>query len=200
MNFFSDSQLALQKRYKGEKVAQRLLERRVQRELSPTDKDFIESVRFFFLASGTADTIDCSIKCGKPGFVRPLSSTEIVWPDYDGNRMYRTLGNIEEQPRVSLLFVDFDNPVKKGTSKRTTRLRIIGNAIIDETPEVVHDFLGASRVVRMQIEYVFPNCPRYLPSLKFCEESIYTPRPGHKAPTPEWKTRGYIKEVLDEEE
>jgi len=114
--------------------------------------------------------------------------------------MYRTLGNIEEQPRVSLLFVDFDNPAQKATRERTTRLRVTGHAVIDETPEVVSDFLGASRVLRMKVDYVFPNCPRYLPSMKFCEESIYTPRPGHKAPTPEWKTRDYIKEVLDEEE
>lgn len=199
MTFFTDSQRDQQKRLKGDRVAQRLLDNRVQSELTATDREFIESVGFFFVASGTNDTIDCSIKCGEPGFVRTLSATEIAWPDYDGNRMYRTLGNLTEQPRVSLLFVDFNNPTQRASRERAMKLRIIGRAIVDETPDMVARFFGARRVVRVEIDYAFPNCPRYLPSMEFRDGSVYSPRPGHEPPIPEWKTRDYIKEVLDDD-
>ena len=189
MSFFSKSQSLLQKKYCGEKVAKRLLQHRVKDKISPEDQELIESSHFFFIASGGQSTIDCSIKSGDSGFVKVFSPTQVCWADYDGNRMYRTLGNILEQPMVSLLFVDFVEPTKNETAKRTVKLRIIGKATIDDSPEAVVLFHGAKRVVKLNVEHVFPNCPRYLPSMEFKEASLYTPRVDYSPPKPEWKTR-----------
>ena len=53
---------------------------------------------------GHAQSVDCSFKGGAPGFVRVIGDNVVAWPDYDGNRMYRSLGNIVRNARVGLLF------------------------------------------------------------------------------------------------
>ena len=198
MSFFSENQKALQKKFGGEKVAERLLEHRVNTIVSVSDKTLIEGSSFFFIASGGGPTIDCSIKSGDPGFVRVISPNEIRWPNYDGNRMFRTLGNMVDNPSVSLLFVNFDNPATKSSSGLTTKLRIIGKARFDDSHDALAEFHGAKQVVSLDVDYVFPNCPRYLPSMALMENSPFTPRPDYEPPVPEWKTRDYIAEIIDE--
>lgn len=199
MPFYSKHQTELQKKYGGEKVATRLLKHRVNTSIGPAEKQMIESARFFFIASGNDHSIDCSIKAGDAGFVQVISETELGWPDYDGNRMYRTLGNISKNPVVSMLFVDFDDPASKAAPDRPVKLRIKGHATIDDSSETLARFYGAKRVVKVAVEYVFPNCPRYLPSMEAKQDSIYTPRPGSEPPTPEWKTRDYIVDIIDDD-
>ena len=131
------------------------------------------------------------MKGGLPGFVRVTAPNEIAWPDYDGNRMYRSLGNIIKNPSVGLLFVKFD--------AMSTRLRITGKAHLDESREAIADLPGAKRLVRVTAEYIFYNCPRYIPKMEFVDESVYSPRPDYTPPEPEWKSRDYIREALEEE-
>ena len=97
-------------------------------------------------------------------------------------------------------FVDFDDPANKAGPECPTKLRIIGDATIDETDETVRQFYGSQRIIRLMVKYVFPNCPRYLPSMTITDTSKYTPKPGYAPPKPEWKTRDYIVDVLDEDE
>jgi uncharacterized protein len=47
-------------------------------------------------------------------------------------------------------------------------------------------------------ECIFYNCPRYIPRMEFVEESVYSPRCGYTPPEPEWKSRDYIRDVLNE--
>ncbi len=67
---------------------------------------------------GNADTLfiasfhpeggaDASHRGGFPGFVRVIGDDQLVFPDYPGNAMFNTLGNLAEYPRAGLLFVDF---------------------------------------------------------------------------------------------
>ena len=72
------------------------------------DRAFIQRCPLFFIA--TADDRghpDCSYKGGLPGFVRVLDDCTLAIPDYDGNGMYRTWGNVLRNPHVGLLFIDF---------------------------------------------------------------------------------------------
>ena len=181
------------------KVADQLLKHRVKNSLGNAEKEMIESACFFFIASGGGASIDCSIKSGDTGFVQVISATELWWPDYDGNRMYRTLGNIAENPVVSMLFVDFFTPASEATPDRPVKLRIIGRASIDQSREALTRFYGVKRIIKVAVEYVFPNCPRYLPSLEMKSNSVYTPRPDYVPPTPEWKTRDYIVDIIDDD-
>jgi predicted pyridoxine 5'-phosphate oxidase superfamily flavin-nucleotide-binding protein len=130
------------------------------------------------------------MKGGVPGFVRVTAPNELAWPDYDGNRVYRSLGNIVKSPAVGLLFVKFD--------AKSTRLRISGRAILDERPEAIADIPGAKRLIRVTAEHIFYNCPRYVPHMELVEQSVYAPRRGYTPPEPEWKSRDYIRDVLNE--
>jgi predicted pyridoxine 5'-phosphate oxidase superfamily flavin-nucleotide-binding protein len=189
MSMYHDGQRQLQDSYGGRAVADRLEEHRLHTTFTDEDRDFIESAPFFFLATAWQDCVDCSMKGGMPGFVRVTSPNVIAWPDYDGNRMYRSLGNILKNPAVGLLFLKFD--------AKSTRLRITGRATIDESPDAITDLQGAKRLVRVTVENIFYNCPRNVPKMEFIEASIYTPRPDYTPPEPEWKSRDYIRDVLD---
>ena len=189
MSMYHAGQRELQDRYGGRGVADRLEEHRMHREFTDADREMIESARFFFLATAWEDTVDCSMKGGLPGFVRVIGPNELAWPDYDGNRMYRSLGNIIKNPGVGLLFVNFDGA--------STRLRVNGTALLDESAEAIRDLPGAKRLVRVTATHIFYNCPRYVPNMSLVEESVYSPRPDYTPPEPEWKRRDYIRDVLD---
>ena len=108
MDFYHDGMRQLQDRYEGRSVADRLARYRMRAEFNEGDREFIESSAFFFLATATTESVDCSFKGVEPGFVRVIGANVVAWPDYDGNRMYRSLGNIVRNPRVGLLFVRTD--------------------------------------------------------------------------------------------
>ena len=81
---------------------------------------------------------------------------------------------------------------------KSTRLRITDRARLDESAEAIADLPGAKRLIRVGAEYIFYNCPRYIPRMEFVEESVYAPRCDYTPPEPEWKSRDYIREVLNE--
>jgi uncharacterized protein len=191
MSMFHEGHRELQDRYKGRVVADRLEQHRKHLTFTEEDKALIESVPFFFLATTWGEAVDCSMKGGMPGFVRVTAPNQVAWPDYDGNRMYRSLGNIVKNPNVGLLFARFDG--------KTTRLRLTGVAEIDEDPAAIAGLPGAKRLVRVTATYIYYNCPRYVPNMEGFEPSVYAPRPDYTPPQPEWKSRDYIREVLKEE-
>ena len=196
MDFFHDGMRELQDRYEGRAVPDRLEQNRMRTEFNDDDRALINFAPFFFLATATEDNVDCSFKGGEPGFVRITGRQEIAWPDYDGNRMYRSLGNINRSPRVGLLFLRFDGHRFDGSA---ARLRINGRARIDESPDATNDLPGAKRLVRVAVDHIFPNCPRYIPKMELVEPSVYTPKDGYTPPEPEWKSRGFLKDIFDRE-
>ena len=78
----------------------------------------------FFLATADAEgRPDCSYKGGTPGFVRVVDRRTLAFPSYDGNGMFKSLGNILVNPHVGLLFIDFESP---------NRMRVNGHATLHE--------------------------------------------------------------------
>ena len=113
---------ALQDRFDSRRIADRLAEVLLRREFSEEDRGFIARQSFFFLASADAQgRPECSYKGGAPGFVRVVSPDTLAFPSYDGNGMFRSLGNILANPAVGLLFIDFAAP---------QRLRLTGRAAV----------------------------------------------------------------------
>ena len=173
----------LQDRFDTRRLADRLDEKLGRTAFTDEDRAFIESRAMFFLATADADgQPDCSYKGGAPGFVRVTGEGELAFPHYDGNGMFRSLGNVLANPRVGLLFLDFEQP---------RRLRVNGKAAIVENQS---EFEGAQLVVRVTAEAIFPNCPRYLHRLQLVETSVYAPRPEVQPPEPAWKR--HFKEFL----
>jgi len=185
----------LQDRYEGRTIADRLAANRMRTRFNDEDRAFIETSPLFFLSTATPESVDCSLKGGDPGFVRLVGENVIAWPDYDGNRMYRSLGNITRNSRVGLLFVRFDGKLFNNAA----RLRINGHAEIDESAEAIAGLPGAKRLVRVTAEHIFSNCPRYIPNLSADEPSVYVPRDGYTAPDPAWKSMPFVKDVFEKE-
>jgi len=178
----------LQDRFATRKLADRLVEVLVQTEFDDDDRAFIESRPLFFLATADADgRPDCSYKGGLPGFVRVLDANTLAFPSYDGNGMFKSLGNVLVNPHVGLLFIDFESP---------KRLRVNGRATMDEADPLLADYPGAQVIVRARAEAIFPNCPRYIHKMQFTEASAYVPCEGHTPPVPAWKQRPVFREVL----
>src|SRR5207253_3149069 len=143
------------------------LEERSRAAFSDDDKSFVENCIYFFLA--TADTQgrpDCSFKGGAPGFVRVTGPSELAFPDYDGNGMFKSLGNLLVNPNVGLLFIDMH--------ERPRRLRVNGSATVNRADPLLGETVGAQMIVRVTARAIFPNCPRYIPQLALAEPSIYT--------------------------
>ena len=111
----------------------------------------LSSRRHSFLGYGDRISVDCSFKGGEPGFVRLVGENMLTWPDYDGNRMYRSLGNITRSSRVGLLFISFDGTLFNGAA----RLRINGRAEINESDGPITDAPGAKRWVRVVADHIF---------------------------------------------
>jgi len=185
---YHDGSRRLQDRFQTRRLADRLEEVIAHDVFTDADRAFIESRSMFFLATADAEgRPDCSYKGGRPGFVRVVGPGTVAFPSYDGNGMFKSLGNILVNPHVGLLFVDFESP---------RRLRVNGRASLQEDDPLLAELVGAQLVVRVQVEAAFPNCPRYIHRMQVVEESPHAPCEGHTPPVPEWKTRPVFREVL----
>lgn len=196
MAFYHPGMRAHQDGLEGRAVADRLEAHRMRTRFNDDDRALIEAAPFFFLATASAESVDCSFKGGAPGFVRVTGEAALAWPDYDGNRMYRSLGNIAASPRVGLLFMAFDGRRFDGSS---ARLRINGRARIDDSAAAIAGLPGAKRLIRVAVDHVFPNCPRYIPEMRVTQPSVYAPREGYAPPEPEWKSKPMVKDIFDSE-
>lgn len=171
----------LQDAFDSRRISDRLEQKLCRRAFTPDDKAFIESVIYFFLATADGNGLpDCSFKGGPAGFVRVTGPSELAFPDYDGNGMFKSLGNLAVNPGVGLLFIDMHG--------RTRRLRVNGTARVLRDDPLLAQTVGAQLIVRIAAHAIFPNCPRYIPKLQLQAESGYTPRPGCDPVEPAWKT------------
>jgi predicted pyridoxine 5'-phosphate oxidase superfamily flavin-nucleotide-binding protein len=191
MATYHDGSRRLQDRFDTRRLADRLDDRFVQQPvIDAEDKAFIERMDMFFLATAdAAGRPQCSYKGGDPGFVRVLDERTVAFPNYDGNGMYLSMGNLLVNPEVGLLFVDF-------TAERPSRLRVNGNASIDERDELLPSWPGAQFVVRVHATQVFPNCPRYIHRMALVERSRFVPHEDAPPPVPDWKRTDWACDVL----
>jgi predicted pyridoxine 5'-phosphate oxidase superfamily flavin-nucleotide-binding protein len=188
MSIYHEASRRLQDRFDTRRLADRIDEKLVHETIDDGDRAFIEARDMFFLA--TADEYgfpQCSYKGGDPGFVRVVDERTIAFPSYDGNGMYLSLGNLLANPRVGLLFIDFDGQ---------KRLRLNGVASIDPVDPLLEEYERAQCVVRVHATQVFPNCPRYIHRLTLVERSRFVPRVACEPPVPDWKRREWARDVL----
>jgi predicted pyridoxine 5'-phosphate oxidase superfamily flavin-nucleotide-binding protein len=159
-------------------------------ELTPEQSAFIHDRNMFFLS-----TIDewgfpsSSYKGGAPGFVRVPDSRLLVFPNYDGNGMFMSLGNIEACVKVGLLFIDFEIP---------RRLRVRGEARLLRDGPMLASYPGANVAVEVAIERVWKNCPRYVHRMQPVESSPYLPAEDGSVKLAMWKRIDVVQDVLTE--
>ena len=185
---FRPSHRALQQQHDTTRLADRIESTLFRERFTAEDRTFIERLDMFFLATADADgRPSCSFKGGDPGFVRVTGEAELVFPCYDGNGMFLSMGNASENPQVGMLFIDFETP---------KRLRVNGRAKLLPASAVDEPFQEAQFVVQVAVEQIFPNCPRYLPKMQRVEPSRFIPREGIVTPVPPWKRMDWARDVL----
>ena len=179
----------LQDQFGSRALADRLAEKLWRDRFKDADKALIESVGFFFLATANRQgEPDCSFKGGAPGFVRVLAPDLLVFPDYDGNGMFKSLGNIRVNPSVGLLFI--------AMNEKPQRLRVNGHAAVVADDSIMGQWAGSQLLVRVTPTDIFPNCPRYIPNLPAGEPSRYLPCAGAPPKEPAWKSFDDFKDVV----
>lgn len=189
MTMYHAGNRELQNHFGSAPLADRLVEKLWRDRFKDEDKAFIESVGFFFLATADAEgRPDCSFKGGPPGFVSVPAPDLLVFPDYDGNGMFKSLGNIKANPQVGLLFIAMGDKPK--------RLRVNGRATLHFDDPTMASMPGAQIVVRVVPENIFPNCPRYIPDMTTATPSEYLPADGVAPKEPAWKGFDLFKDVV----
>ncbi|MBA2126015.1 pyridoxamine 5'-phosphate oxidase [Hyphomicrobium methylovorum] len=186
--FYGDIHRALQMAFDTRSMADRLEGMIVKPELDDIAKGFVESRDMFFLS-----TIDhrgrptVSYKGGAPGFVRVPDASTLLFPSYDGNGMYLSMGNISGNPEIGILFIDFERPF---------RLRVQGRAELIVSGPEVSLFQEAEMVVKVSIREAWMNCPRYVHPHKKLETSRYAPGVEETTPFCEWKRIDSMQDVV----
>jgi predicted pyridoxine 5'-phosphate oxidase superfamily flavin-nucleotide-binding protein len=189
---FGDIHRALQMAFDTRALADRVEAVALKPEIDDTAKGFIESREMFFLS-----TIDhmgrptVSYKGGAKGFVRVVDQTTLMFPSYDGNGMYLSMGNISGNAEIGMLFIDFEKPF---------RLRAQGRAELIVGGEDVKAFKEAEMVVKVSIHEVWMNCPRYVHRFKKIETSRYAPGVEDETPFCEWKRIDAMQDVVRPDE
>ena len=170
----------LQDAFGSRALADRLEEKLWRDRFTDGDAEFIQAQSFFFLATADAQgRPDCSFKGGPPGFAHVAAPDLLVFPDYDGNGMFKSLGNISANPHVGLLFI--------AMGEKPGRLRVNGRAEVVRDDPGMMSIPGAQLLVKVTPTDIFPNCPRYIPKMIIEESSPYAPAADSAPLEPKWK-------------
>ncbi|MEM7640999.1 MAG: pyridoxamine 5'-phosphate oxidase family protein [Pseudomonadota bacterium] len=191
-DFYTASQRALQRDQGRAALADTVFAAIVSAEVDEAAKGFIESRDYFFLSTvdGTGmPTV--SYKGGPTGVVQVDGPTAISFPSYDGNGMFKSMGNLAETSKVGLLFMDFEVP---------NRIRVQGSATLTDDAVLLARWPGAKLAVRVAVESCFLNCARYIHKHRRVEVSPYVPDAEGDQPHPAWKRIDAIQPALTDAE
>ncbi|WP_461035962.1 pyridoxamine 5'-phosphate oxidase family protein [Streptomyces mayteni] len=164
----SDGEHALQRSLGSEERADRFYEDQVLDHLNDRMREFVGRQEMFFLA--TADRhgeCDNSFRAGPPGFLRVLDAKSLVYPEYRGNGVHASLGNISENPHAGLLLLDFEQ-ARIGLHING-RARIVPDAELRlRHPDLPTDTAPGRRTelwVRIDVEEAYIHCAKHIPRL-----------------------------------
>lgn len=188
MSFYDEHHVALQEQFESRDLATAMEFAIIQPELNEEATAFITSREFFFLSTLRADgQPTVSHKGGPPGFVKVLDPTTLVFPSYDGNGMFLSMGNVAATGKIGMLFIDFEKP---------NRVRVHADAAVSSDDPLLDDYPGAQLLVRATVTDSFINCPRYIVKHERVAASPYVPDAEGNAPVPGWKKIEEMKPFL----
>ena len=162
---------AIQQQLGTEDRAQRFYDRQLQGQLSDRMTQLIREQEMVFVATADANgNCDCSPRFGLPGFVRVLDSGTLAYPEYRGNGVFASLGNMHENPHAGLVFLDF--------FRTTVGLHVNGTAMIYlpvELPAAWAEALSATLKpggleihcwVVISVDEAYIHCSKHVPKLE----------------------------------
>lgn len=179
----------LQKMLGSDRRAKAFYDKQMLPHLNAEMRAFIQRQEMMFVATADAQgNCDCTLRAGIPGFVRVLDRQTLTWPEYRGNGVMASLGNLSENPHVGVIFVDFFGS--------TVGLHVNGQAtIVENSEQESADGVSPSssssdqkrgrqpeRWVRVVVEEAYIHCSKHVPLLKKLDKKIHwgTDDPRHK--------------------
>jgi uncharacterized protein len=187
MNLYGKTHRALHEQFDTTRMAA-LLEQMDTDHVQDQHKAFIESRDMFWLATVDSEgRPQCQYKGGAPGFVRVIDPKTVVFPSYDGNGRYHSMGNISATSNIGMLFLDFETP---------NRLRLQGKASISANDPLLREYKDAELIVRVEVTDVIINCPRYIHKMTRVAQSPAVPTPEKETPYAQWKRIDVVQDAL----
>jgi predicted pyridoxine 5'-phosphate oxidase superfamily flavin-nucleotide-binding protein len=156
----------LQAAYGTRERADRFYADQVLDHLNPRMVEFAERMEMAFVSTSDASgECDCSLRAGPPGFITVLDERTIAYPEYRGNGVLASLGNISENAHIGVLLVDFVRDL--------IGLHVNGDAsVVDdvvlrgEYPDLPVDFERGrtpERWVLVRVAEAYIHCRKHLP-------------------------------------
>ena len=178
-NLGSEGERILQKKVSSENKASAFYDKQMLDYLNPYMRKFILKQEMVFIA--TADSkgeCDCFFRAGKQGFVRVLNEKTLLCPEYRGNGVMASMGNILENSHIGMTFIDF--------FENTIGLHVNGKAKIVENDELLADKTQASvanssqeegvapeRWIFITVEEAYIHCSKHIPHLQKLGKKIH---------------------------
>lgn len=182
--------------------AQRFYDQQVLDHLNPAMRDFVRRQRMMFVATADAKgECDSTLRAGPPGFLEILDERTVAWPEYRGNGVMASLGNISENPHVGLLMVDF---VEVGVG-----LHINGRAQLVRHADMQRAGLdgGSSPAARavevwvaVQVEEAYIHCSKHIPRLADPVQEDRHPTRGRRRKTVDYFGAARSRHLSDDAE
>ncbi|WP_213451176.1 pyridoxamine 5'-phosphate oxidase family protein [Rhizomonospora bruguierae] len=159
----------LQDRYGTADRARRFYEQQVLDRLNERMREFVGRQEMMFVATADAGgECDNTYRAGPPGFVQVLDEQRLTWPEYRGNGVMASLGNMTENPHVGLLFVDFFQDVI-GLHVNGRAAIVEDNAMRAAVPDLPVDPVPGRRPERwvlVEVEEAYIHCAKHIPRLR----------------------------------
>ncbi len=191
-SIYSPVHRELQEEFNTTKLAELLDNGWIHEKISEVEAKFIGSRDMFFLSTVDPDGMPTvSYKGGAAGFVKVLDESTLVFPGFDGNGMFYSLGNIEGQGKVGMLFIDFETP---------HRIRVQGEAKLVREHALMAEYAEAKYLIFINVTKIWINCPRYIHKYKKLDQSKYVPEPCKVTPIPAWKRLDMVQDAITPEE
>ena len=177
----SQGERVLQKQYGSVDRANDFYDTQMRNHLNDRMVKLIERQEMMFIATADAKgECDSSFRAGFPGFVVVLDDKTLIYPEYRGNGVYASLGNISENPHVGILFVDFFDS--------TIGLHVNGKAKVIDSEQMMQCVAAAETVfepmqvvgrpqperwVQVTVEEAYIHCAKHVPRLEKVEKKIH---------------------------
>ncbi|HEY5647330.1 MAG TPA: pyridoxamine 5'-phosphate oxidase family protein [Pseudomonadales bacterium] len=185
---YDETHRALQEEFDSRALADAVEAATLKSELDNRDGSFIAARDMFFLSTvNAAGQPTVSYKGGDPGFVKVVNPTTLVFPSYDGNGMFLSMGNIDARALVGMLFIDLEHP---------NRLRLHGRASLHRSHPLAITYPEAELIIEVAVTEVWTNCPRYVHRYEKIQPSAFVPREAAETPLAPWKRIDQIQPVL----
>ncbi len=176
----SPGEAAVQERFGTAGRASAFRKNQILTYLNPLMEQFIQSQEMMFIATADAKgRCDCSFRGGMSGFVRVLDPQRFLYPEYRGNGVMASLGNIQENPHIGIIFIDFSHSTIG--LHINGRARILTNEKLVSSPDVTPDLIAATEVtggrrpecwILVEVEEAYIHCSKHVPLFQKLDKDI----------------------------